>query len=423
MAGVQVQYNSNSPAQLNALAFAKGNQIHLAPGQERHLPHEAWHLVQQAQGRVQPTTQAAGQLINDDHALEHEADTMGTKALTLGSSSIRGAAVQRLPAPRAGGMTKAPSGQHAVQRAWNQIAESMLEWDSPMGGLIWSFNQETRAMAFKLAKEESHYAPEVLNEQGVWRPYGEWQRMGWGIEGAPETPTAMVKKGDYQRSLESYVQTGTRRWEELQKAMQNGGGSLDRETQAARDWFFNEHYKTDRKPGDYDGDSQIESNYKFRPQSIEGMSGKGSYINRFEPAEGHIVADSNYALKSGEDYYNPRSGKAEGMSNSEILFQQWRLAAKESTKEVSKLRRVTRSHVSGTGLPMLTVIQNLLFGEGPKVDITLRPLDKYFLALLAIPNVVSSIWLLRDHGAELGIHTIASITIRKNKTLEINFSL
>ena len=52
MDDVKVHYNSSQPAQMQAHAFAQGNQIHLGPGQERHLPHEAWHVVQQKQGRV-----------------------------------------------------------------------------------------------------------------------------------------------------------------------------------------------------------------------------------------------------------------------------------------------------------------------------------------------------------------------------------
>jgi hypothetical protein len=79
---VRVHYNSSQPAQLNALAYAQGSDIHVAPGQEKHLPHEAWHVVQQAQGRVQPTTQMkTGVAVNDDPGLEHEADVMGEKAL------------------------------------------------------------------------------------------------------------------------------------------------------------------------------------------------------------------------------------------------------------------------------------------------------------------------------------------------------
>ena len=77
---VKVHYNSSRPAQLNAHAFAQGNEIHLGAGQEKHLPHEAWHTVQQRQGRVQPTMEMGNEQINDDAALEHEADVMGEKA-------------------------------------------------------------------------------------------------------------------------------------------------------------------------------------------------------------------------------------------------------------------------------------------------------------------------------------------------------
>lgn len=79
---VKVHYNSSQPAQLNALAYAQGSDIHVAPGQEQHLPHEAWHVVQQAQGRVRPTMQMQGSVpVNDDAGLEREADVMGAKAL------------------------------------------------------------------------------------------------------------------------------------------------------------------------------------------------------------------------------------------------------------------------------------------------------------------------------------------------------
>ncbi len=82
MDGVKVHYNSDKPAQLNAHAYAQGTDIHVAPGQEQHLPHEAWHVVQQAQGRVQATTQMQGTSVNDDAGLESEADVMGAKALS-----------------------------------------------------------------------------------------------------------------------------------------------------------------------------------------------------------------------------------------------------------------------------------------------------------------------------------------------------
>lgn len=81
---VKVHYNSDKPAQLNAHAYAQGSDIHVATGQEKHLPHEAWHVVQQKQGRVKPTMQMKGKVnVNDDEGLEKEADVMGEKALQL----------------------------------------------------------------------------------------------------------------------------------------------------------------------------------------------------------------------------------------------------------------------------------------------------------------------------------------------------
>lgn len=86
MDDVRVHYNSPKPAQLQALAYAQGTDIHVAPGLEKHLPHEAWHVVQQKQGRVQPTVQMQGVSVNDNEGLEKEADMMGTKANESGLS-------------------------------------------------------------------------------------------------------------------------------------------------------------------------------------------------------------------------------------------------------------------------------------------------------------------------------------------------
>ncbi|WP_264537885.1 DUF4157 domain-containing protein [Flavobacterium sp. N1736] len=88
MDDVKVHYNSDKPAQLNAHAYAQGTDIHVASGQEKHLAHEAWHVVQQKQGRVKPTLQMKGKVnVNDDKGLEKEADVMGAKALQMQSNS------------------------------------------------------------------------------------------------------------------------------------------------------------------------------------------------------------------------------------------------------------------------------------------------------------------------------------------------
>jgi Domain of unknown function (DUF4157) len=90
MDDVKVHYNSAQPATLQAHAYARGTDIHIAPGQEKHLPHEAWHVVQQKQGRVKPTMQMKGAVpVNDDAGLEKEADVMGAKAAQLSNTTIR----------------------------------------------------------------------------------------------------------------------------------------------------------------------------------------------------------------------------------------------------------------------------------------------------------------------------------------------
>lgn len=83
MGDVRVHYNSPKPANVQAYAYTQGTDIHVAPGQEQHLGHEAWHVAQQKQGRVQPTTKVAGTPVNDNPGLEHEADVMGAKASSL----------------------------------------------------------------------------------------------------------------------------------------------------------------------------------------------------------------------------------------------------------------------------------------------------------------------------------------------------
>ncbi|WP_350313831.1 DUF4157 domain-containing protein [Dickeya fangzhongdai] len=84
---VRVHYNSDKPARYGAHAYALGADIHLAPGQSHHLPHELGHVVQQAQGRVRATTQLHGAGINDDPALEAEATRMGQQAQQMSTAA------------------------------------------------------------------------------------------------------------------------------------------------------------------------------------------------------------------------------------------------------------------------------------------------------------------------------------------------
>jgi hypothetical protein len=75
---VRVHYNSAQPAQLNALAYTQGSDIHLAPGQEQHLPLETSHVGGQRIGLINYTIHMNE--INDANAipdLEKRADKQG----------------------------------------------------------------------------------------------------------------------------------------------------------------------------------------------------------------------------------------------------------------------------------------------------------------------------------------------------------
>ncbi|GLR18372.1 eCIS core domain-containing protein [Portibacter lacus] len=80
--------NSQSALSIGARAFARGEEIHFAPGEfnpstsrgRQLIGHELTHVIQQRQGRVSPTRQLKGFQLNDNSTLEQEADDLGEKA-------------------------------------------------------------------------------------------------------------------------------------------------------------------------------------------------------------------------------------------------------------------------------------------------------------------------------------------------------
>lgn len=93
---VRVHYHSDMPKRLDALAYTQGNQVYLGAGQERHLPHELGHVVQQKLGKVKADTRhESGVMMNTDVALEREADEIGALRKTAGGRGGSAGAVQR----------------------------------------------------------------------------------------------------------------------------------------------------------------------------------------------------------------------------------------------------------------------------------------------------------------------------------------
>lgn len=99
MEHVNVHYNSSRPAQLQAHAYAQGSDIYIAPGEQQYLPHEAWHVVQQMQGRVRPDIQLSGMHVNLDEGLEREADVMGARSLQNQPESLHSPAPVKISGP------------------------------------------------------------------------------------------------------------------------------------------------------------------------------------------------------------------------------------------------------------------------------------------------------------------------------------
>ena len=153
MSDVKVHYNSAKPAQLQALAYAQGTDIHLAPGQERHLPHEAWHVVQQKQGRVQPTMQMKGSVpVNDNQGLEHEADVMGAKANIAGSGN---APVAQLTANTENVQYCTPVAQFQVLQFGGPGRKARREQEKRAHKGHWNQHKREKAEARRKAFEEA----------------------------------------------------------------------------------------------------------------------------------------------------------------------------------------------------------------------------------------------------------------------------
>ncbi|MGB9179566.1 MAG: hypothetical protein WCB68_10020 [Pyrinomonadaceae bacterium] len=142
----KVEYNSSEPARFEANAITQGKKIYVAPGQEKHLGHEGWHRIQQMQGRVQATTQMHGTAINDDSALEREADVMGAKAASLSVSSPVERFSSASPASNLSATNTRPVGQ---RQPWKKFAGGL-----GLSYLTFMMNNYRRQQAIKANPEQ-----------------------------------------------------------------------------------------------------------------------------------------------------------------------------------------------------------------------------------------------------------------------------
>jgi hypothetical protein len=214
MDDVRVHLNSSQPAQLNALAYAQGSDIYIAPGQERHLPHEALHVVQQAHGRVRPTLQMKqGVLVNDDVGLEREADVMGPKALEGGhrvdethlSISISIEAAQQIEGDATNSLevnvanndiTPLDNGRGSAQRGGNEVQRIADQRPGTLNGWLGTRSQRFfKELSLESHKLQSKYqARQGMASSALYQV----ERNHQATDIADPTPFAMTPFGQYR---------------------------------------------------------------------------------------------------------------------------------------------------------------------------------------------------------------------------------
>ena len=274
-----------------------------------------------------------------------------------------------------------------------------------------------------------------LAETLRWRPHKEWQKEA--LAQIDPDSDRIVPSSDF----DDMKSKGVARWKAMETAVKERGGELDPTTQDARDWFFNNYYDTPAgKPGEEEDSKgrmmpskrpiwDMKSNYNARPASYSGKTARGEYTTTVDFETGKIIPNQTYALGGpGETYYNPKTGKAERMPTSEILFQQWQMAAGGKGKGMPRLA-VKEETVAGDGVPMINAIRTKLdttnrIKKTDQRDIDFLPsgpLEDCFYAMLAVPNVTASLYLISDHGKDLQISTITMIRVSYRKHITVYF--
>jgi hypothetical protein len=223
----------------------------------------------------------------------------------------------------------------------------------------------------------------------------------------PPPPPPAVASGPVElspaviKTYEDCLKEGKKRKEKLasieQQINEGRSGRLHPDVKKQRDNLFG-LYST--KPSqDYAG--HLES-------KLQGDLG-GNYTNKIEP--GAITAEANA--------HNNSKANGSLLSNSELLFQQY-----QSKQKDVPLQTLTRSHVaSGTGASVLQYIEHHEFQKEPITNKLIGVNSDYCQALLGTQNGSAALWLIIDHGIELGIKGIEGVTIKdlRERVFEFKF--
>ena len=394
LSAVQVHRASAKPAQLQAHAFTQGNNIHLGPGQDRHLPHEAWHVVQQRQGRVSATDTVNGVPLNDNPALEAEADRMGSRAMQM---KVKRPIWDISPSPSSFQATRPV--QLKKTRKPTDILEKQ-ELITELGDIVEQ----------KILKTGMTLDAKV---DAIWdhatRLYTKNEGKGQGYS---RNLDDLVKK--YQDTTIKVGETTTPKNQVITSNTAKRTGYDDK---------FSKNYATTIEKlatGPYQVNTKgYDPDTSAKPTVNPGGS-TGDYSNQVNLATGTIKAAWNMAAKVHKwDWkkitIRDQAIKAnKGLNNSEILWQQAKLAAEEEHKgtgdkttrdaqvaaTLKKLKKISRKSVVNSETQE-TVYMAYDEGEKWNQEKDWNPGSSEFNAVLGTPNAKSSAFFLMDHMDQL----------------------
>jgi hypothetical protein len=236
---VKVHYNSPKPQRLAALAYAQGRDIHVAPGQERYLPHEAWHVVQQAQGRVKPTMQMNDGLpINDDDKLEREADMMGARALRFQGAQEP----WKQPSARSARPLIGP-GQRAAMVVQREPSDAEKElFRGRVGDAYQNYRFQTLVNGRERAIGVRDYYMLIRPQGGrsYWRKYKLQQTGGRGFYGRlTYNPPGLGQIAENRNLLEVLQETPMARFRQIDFSAARSVGNRDNNNTVMGRYFLN----------------------------------------------------------------------------------------------------------------------------------------------------------------------------------------
>ncbi|KAL8883811.1 MAG: hypothetical protein Q9205_006481 [Flavoplaca limonia] len=148
-----------------------------------------------------------------------------------------------------------------------------------------------------------------------------------------------------------------------------------------------------------------------------------AFYNAFDTAAGIIVAKANYRS-------NDRTASENKLQWSEIMYQTWKLASAQEKEEgkpygpISNLRVVVQDQVENA--ETLKIVETAYVNNNWEPDgdpewrtWTEDSAQSFFYSILGTPNVKGTVWLLKDHAAEIGRKDISAIHTRWYGQLDI----